>query len=93
MPLTASEIQDVNLGCWAPGTRFFSGSDGKYFVIDADTTEYPDGPTRFVRRDTAVLYCNEDATVTDLVPDHVFPPGTTAEAAIEGMGYTLTDNT
>jgi hypothetical protein len=89
MPLTASEIQDIDMGSWAPGTRFFSGSDGKHFVIDTDTTEYPTGPTRFIRRDTAVLYCNADASVTDLTPDHVYPPGTTAEEAISDMGYTL----
>ncbi len=89
MTLTANEIHDLDLSHWAPGARFFSTSDDKNFIVDADLTEYPSGATRFIRRETAVLYCNPDATVTDMVPDHTFPPGTTAEDAITGMGYTL----
>lgn len=87
---TAQENPDVNLNHWIPGTRFFSASDGKYFVVDADLTEYPNsGPHTFLRRETVVLYCNPDATTTDLVPDHTFPAGTTPEEAVIQLGYTL----
>lgn len=87
--LTATENLEFDLSHWAPGTRFFSTSDDKHMVVDADTTEYPTGPTKYIRRDTAVLYCNPDATVTDLVPDHVFAPGTTAEQALQELGYEI----
>ncbi len=86
---TATEVLDVNLSHWIPGTRFFQTSDGQYLVIDADVAEYPNGRVTYRRRQTAVLYCNLDATVTDLIPDHTFPPGTTAEDVIAQLGYTL----
>lgn len=88
--MNAVEITDADLNHWVPGTRFFQGSDGQHFVVDADLSAYPeDGSVRFIRRNTVVLYCNADATVTDLIPDHVFPPGTTAEEAVALLGYTL----
>lgn len=85
MVATAVENTDADLSHWVPGARFFSTDDGKHMVIDADVTVYPS--ERFVRRGTAVLYCNPDATVTDMVPDRVFPPGTTPEQALADMGY------
>lgn len=87
---TATEILDADLNHWVPGTRFFQTSDDTYFVVDADLTEYPDNRVTYRRRQTAVLFCNADATVTDLVPDHLFPPGTTPEDAIAQLGYELT---
>lgn len=86
---TATEILDIDLNHWVPGTRFFHTSDDQYFVIDADTTDYPNNRVNYRRRQTAVLFCNADATVTDLIPDHTFPAGTTPEEAIALLGYTL----
>ena len=87
--MIVTEIVDVDLGRWAPGTRMFKTGDDQYFVVDADTAAYPDGPNTFLRRHTAVLFCNADGSVTDLTPDYTSPPGTTAEDAITAMGYTL----
>ena len=81
---------NIQLSNWAPGCRFFSTSDGKHFVVDADLTEYPEGPTRFIRRDTVVLYCTAEAGITDMIPDHVYPPGTTPEQVLDDMGYAMT---
>lgn len=90
MSETATEIMDADLGGWAPSVRLFSTSDDKHFVVDADLFGYPEsGSVRFIRRATCVLYCNADGTVTDLTPDHVFPPGTTAEDAVVAMGYLI----
>ena len=87
---TAVEILDADLSHWVPGTRFFSTDDDRWFVVDADMTEYPaNSRVKFVRRPTAVLYCNPDATVTDLVPDYLFPAGTSPEEAVALMGLTL----
>lgn len=86
---TAFEITDVDLSQWISGTRFFGTSDDTYFVIDSDFATYPSFVKRVIRRNTAVFYCNPDATVTDLVPDREFPPQTTAEEAIAALGYTL----
>lgn len=83
-----TEIVNVDLSHWVAGTRLFRTGD-RYFVIDADLADYPESRNTFIRRNTAVLYCNPDATVTDLIPDHTFPPGTTAEEAITALGYTL----
>jgi hypothetical protein len=85
MMATAVENTESDLSHWVPGARFFSTSDGKHMIVDADLTVYPSD--RFVRRVTAVLYCNPDATVTDMVPDHIFPPGITAEEALTDLGY------
>lgn len=89
MSKTATEIFDADLAHWVPGTRFFSTSDDRYFLVDADLTEYPNNKITYRRRQTAVLYCNADATVADLIPDHTFPAGTTPEEAIALLGYTL----
>ena len=86
---TATEILDADLNHWVPGTRFFSTSDGKYFVVDADTADYPRGPFTIIRRDTAVIDCTADATVISPISKQLFPPGTSAEEAIAAMGYTL----
>lgn len=89
---TATEIVGVDLSNWAPGTRFFGGSDGQFFVVDADLAEYPeDGNMRFVRRPTVVLYTNESGWPTDLTPDFTFDPGTTHEVAVAGAGYELVE--
>lgn len=90
MSLTATEITDIDLSHWVPGTRMFSTSDGKYFVVDSDFNDYPTEGVTFVRRETVIHFCTEQATVTSLAGDHTFPPGTTAEAAIAAIGYTLT---
>ena len=74
---------------WTPSSQLFSTSDNRHMVIDADLTEYPDGTTRFIRRDTVVLYCSEDGEVTDMIPDHIYPPGTTPEQVLADLGYTL----
>jgi hypothetical protein len=84
-----TEVLDADLSQWVPGTRLFSTSEGQYFVIDADLGDYPIGPNTWIRRATVVLYCNPDGTVSGLTPDHVFPPGTTAEDAISDLGHTL----
>lgn len=83
---TAVENTGVCLAHWVPGARFFSTSDGKHMVITPDVGELP---PMVVRRDTAVFYCAADSGITDLTPDFVFPPGTTAEDALTEMGYVL----
>lgn len=88
--INATEIFDADLNHWIYGTRFFKTDDNKYFVVDADTSDYQDNAgVKFIRRPTVVLYCTESASVTDLIPDHSFPPGTTAEEAISQLGYQL----
>lgn len=87
MSETAVEVTDTDLSNWAPGCRLFSGSDGKHFIIDADVADYPDGPIKIVRRQTAVLYCGPGGEVTDLIPDHLYPPGTTPEEVLSELGY------
>jgi hypothetical protein len=89
---TATEItESVDMCHWIPGARLFSTSDGMHFVIDADTEDYPDtGPHKFIRRATVAFESNPDGTVTDMTPDHTFPPGITAEEALQQIGYTLT---
>lgn len=87
MSATVSQANNVDLSAWAPGVRMFRGSDGRNFIVDADTDEYGDGPIKIVRRKTAVLYCESDGTVTDLVPDHLYPAGTTCEEVLTLLGY------
>lgn len=92
MTTTAMEVVGADLSNWAPGTRFFSASDGRHFVIDADLDEHPeDGNVRLVRRPTVVLYTTETAWPTDLTPDFVFDPGTTHEEAVALAGFELTE--
>lgn len=86
---TVTEILDADMNAWIPGTRFFKTENDDYFVIDADLGQYPDNLKNYIQRSTCVLYCNPDATVTDLTPDFVFDPGTTPEDAIQQMGHTL----
>jgi hypothetical protein len=94
MAETCSEDTAVDLSFWMPGARFFHTSDDQHFIVDADLTDYPEnGPIRFIRRNTSVLYCTAAATVTDMIPDHIYPPGTTAEEAIALLGYQLTTGT
>lgn len=84
---TATERTDVDLGAWIPGTKFYTTDDDRYFVVDADLTDY--GKLRVVRRPTVILYCTETAGVTDLIPDFEFDPGTTHEDAVRLAGFTL----
>lgn len=86
---TATEILDIDLNHWVPGTRLFRTSDDLYFVVSSDLEDHSHKSIKVIRRQTAVLYCNPDATVTDMIPDHTFPPGTTPEEAIALLGYTL----
>lgn len=85
--MEAVEDVQADLSQWVPGARLFALGDDQWMVIDADTTEYPDGPTVFIRRDTCCFYCGPGGVVTDLVPDHTFPPGTTAEEALAALGH------
>lgn len=85
------EILDADISHWAPWVRFFGTSDGKHFVIDADLLPPPGWVTTVIRRPTAVLYCTETAGVTDLNPDHCFPPETTCEQVIGLLGYHMVD--
>lgn len=83
---TATENTEICLSHWVPGARFFTTSDGKHMVITPDLADYP---PEVVRRKTSVFYCAADSGVTDLIPDHIYPPGTTAEEALSDMGYQL----
>jgi hypothetical protein len=90
--VNVQEIFGVDLAHWIAGVRFFGTDDERFFVIDSDVADYPtDRNFSFVRRETSVLFCNPDASVTDLIPDHVFPPGTTCEDAISEIGFNLTE--
>ena len=85
-----NEIFNINMDHWIPGTRFFKTDDDKYFVVDADLAEYPTPPSiKFIRRNTVVLFCDENAVAIDSVPYQVFEQGDTAETVISKMGYTL----
>lgn len=85
------EPPNVDLNNWGPSCRYFAADDGKYFVIDADTQPAPGWVATVIRRNTAVFWCTENAGVTDLDPDFMYPPGTTPEQAITLMGYQLVD--
>lgn len=86
---TATELTNVDLAAWGPGARFYSGSDGKHFVVQADLADYSHLLDNIVRQPTVILYTTPTAGVTDLDVDHTFPPGTTHEDAVTGAGYTL----
>lgn len=86
---TASEITDVDLAAWGPGTRFYSASDGTHFVVQADLADYSELQDTIVRQPTVILFTTATAGVTDLDVDFTFPPGTTHEDAVTGAGYTL----
>lgn len=89
MEITCWEVVDADLSNWVPGCRFFATSDDRYFVIDADTTDYPGWITTVIRRRTAVFYCTSTAGVTDMDADYEFPEKTTPEQAVALMGLTL----
>jgi hypothetical protein len=92
--VNVQEIFGVDLAHWIAGVRFFGTDDGRFFIIDSDVADYPSGRNLiFVRRETSVLFCNADGSVTDLIPDHMFPPGTTCAEAIAEIGFNLIDET
>lgn len=91
MAETCWEPTNIDLNNWAPWCRFFTTSDGKHFVIDADLATPPAWITTVIRRKTAVLYCTPEGGVTDLNADLEFPPQTTPEQAVALMGYQMID--
>lgn len=91
MAETCWEILNADISHWGGWCRLFQTSDDKWFVVDADVAAPPAWITTVIRRKTAVFWCNEYGGVTDLIADFEFPPMTTAEQAVENMGYTLTD--
>ena len=87
---TATEIFDTDISHWAPGTKFYSTDDGRYFVVCVDVTEAPEGSmTRIRRQPTVILYTNEVAVAEDLVPDYIGQPGDSHETACAAAGFTL----
>lgn len=48
------------------------------------------GAHRFVVAPTVIVKCNPDGTPIDLTRLHEFPAGTTHDAALEQLGYTIT---
>lgn len=86
----ATEVTDVDLTHWVPGSRMFHTDGGVYYIVDADLAEYPTGPNTFIRRQTSIFECDAAGVVSDLTPDFTYPPGTTAEEALAEMGYTVT---
>lgn len=86
---TAVELDPGIASGWGPGTRFFSGSDSTYFVVQADLEDYSGLSDKIVRRPTVILYTDENAVALDLVVDFQFEPGTSHEDAVTGAGYTL----
>lgn len=83
------EVTDADISNWVPGSRFFATDDGKYFVVDADLSPAPRFVANVIRRNTCVFYCTETAGITDLIPDFECDPMTSAERAVELMGYEL----
>lgn len=87
--MNASEVFDVSLSRWVPGTRFFQ-TDDSYFVVTADVSESRlNGKTFVVQRPTVILFTSATARPTDLTPDFTSPPGTSHEEAIQEAGFTL----
>lgn len=92
---TAAANTLIDTSIWCPGTHFFETSDGKVLMIQADLEEYPEGRlVKIRRRKTAVFYCDENGfpTPADMVPDHIFDPGTTPGDALAELGYALEDS-
>lgn len=88
--MIVTEVTDADLSHWIAGTRLFETADSTYFVVSADLNDYPaDSSVTFIRRPTVVLYCDPGGAVTDLIPDHSFDPGTSAEDAIAALGFTF----
>lgn len=87
---TATEITDVDLAGWAPGTKFYSADDGTFFVINADLHPTQDTlALTVVQRPTVLLFCTATACATDLVVDTQGDPGTTHEDLLAQAGYAL----
>lgn len=86
---TATEITDVDLAAWGPGHKFYSASDGTYFVVHADLDDYSHLSDTIVRQPTVILHTDAAAYPLDMDVDHRFEPGTTHEDAVIGAGYTL----
>lgn len=89
---TATEVTDVDLGAWGPGHKFYSASDGTYFVVYADLADYSHLPDNIIRQPTVILYTDANARPEDLTVDHTSPPGTTHEDAIAEFGYDLEES-
>ena len=90
---TVSEVTDVNLDGWVPGARMFRTEDDRYFIVDSDTAEHAVSQmVNYIRRATAVIFCNDEAVVDGTALDNAtYEPGTTPEQAIELLGYQLTE--
>ena len=91
MAETCWEIINADISQWGSWCRLFHTSDNKWFVIDADVQPVPSWITTVIRRKTAVFWCNENGGVTDLIADYEYAPMTTAEVAVQLMGYELTN--
>lgn len=87
---TCWEIFDADISQWGSWCRLFQTSDGKFFVVDADVAEVPSWVAKVIRRNTAVFWCTENGGVTDLIADFEYSPMTSAEQAVQFMGYELT---
>lgn len=87
---TATEITGADLANWVQGARFFSTDDGRYFIVDADLTDWGPGVT-VVRRPTHIIFTDERGGVlsAELVSDFTTAPGTAPEDAISAAGFTL----
>ncbi len=86
---TAIELDSDIAAGWGPGTRFFLGSDGKHFVVQADLEDYSGLRDRIKRRPTLLFYVDANAVAEDFVVDAQYEPGTTHEDAIAEAGYDI----
>lgn len=86
---TAIELDPDIAAGWGPGARFFSGSDGKHFVVQADLGDYSELRDRIKRRPTLVFYVDANAVAEDFVVDFRYDPGTPHEEAVAASGYEL----
>jgi len=85
----ATELDPALAWSHGPGTRFFSGDDGKYFIVMADLEDYSQMHDSITRQPTVILYTDENAGLADLDVDFSFPPGTSVEDAIAEAGYDI----
>lgn len=83
------EVTDVDISQWGSWCRFFATDDDRFFVVDCDVLPAPAWITTVIRRNTAVFWCSSNGGVIDLVADFEYKPMTTAEQAIELMGFEL----
>lgn len=82
-----AELVAADLPHWAPGAQLYRHGD-TWMLVEADLADYPNaGNVRFVRRPTVILYTDPDGRPTDLIPDFVFPPGTTPREALALAGF------